>query len=94
VSTVPTDHGVAALGEFVFECGQSVPDLEVAYETHPRREFDGDNVVLVCHALTGSQNVARSPAPERATRGDPRSRAGRRQAARGGGHVGPARGRR
>lgn len=63
MSTVPTDHGVASLGEFVFECGQSVPDLEVAYETHG--EFDGDNVVLVCHALTGSQNVARSPAPER-----------------------------
>ncbi|VTT86571.1 Homoserine O-acetyltransferase [Halorubrum sp. DM2] len=63
MSTVPTDHGVASLGEFTFECGQSVPDFEVAYETHG--EFDGDNVVLICHALTGSQNVARSPAPER-----------------------------
>jgi homoserine O-acetyltransferase len=63
VSAVPTDHGVAELGEFTFECGQSVPDFEVAYETHG--EFDGDNVVLICHALTGSQNVARSPEPER-----------------------------
>jgi len=62
MSAVPTDHGVASLGEFTFECGQSVPDFEVAYETHG--EFDGDNVVLVCHALTGSQNVARSPEPE------------------------------
>ena len=52
MSAVPTDHGVASLGEFTFECGQSVPDFEVAYETHG--EFDGDNVVLVCHALTGS----------------------------------------
>lgn len=63
MSAVPTDHGVASLGEFTFECGQSVPDLEVAYETHG--EFDGDNVVLVCHALTGSQNVARSPVSAR-----------------------------
>ena len=63
MSAVPTNHGVASLGEFTFECGQSVPDFEVAYETHG--EFDGDNVVLVCHALTGSQNVARSPEPER-----------------------------
>jgi len=63
MSAVPTDHGVASLGEFTFECGQSVPNFEVAYETHG--EFDGDNVVLICHALTGSQNVARSPEPER-----------------------------
>ena len=62
MSTTPSDAGVAALGEFEFECGQSVPNLEVAYETYG--EFDGDNVVLVCHALTGSQNVARSPAPK------------------------------
>ena len=59
MSAVPTDAGVAALGEFTFECGQSIPDLRMAYETYG--EFDGDNVVLVCHALTGSQNVARTP---------------------------------
>ncbi|MFO7927805.1 homoserine O-acetyltransferase [Natronomonas sp.] len=46
----------AALGEFTFECGESVPDLEIAYETYG--EFAGDNAVLVCHALTGSAHVA------------------------------------
>ena len=61
MSTTPADAGVAALGEFAFECGQSIPNLEVAYETYG--EFDGDNAVLVCHALTGSQNVARTPTP-------------------------------
>ncbi|MES3161598.1 MAG: homoserine O-acetyltransferase [Halorubrum sp.] len=59
MSTVPTESGVATLGEFTFECGQSIPELTVAYETYG--EFEGDNVVLVCHALTGSQNVARTP---------------------------------
>ncbi|WP_435180760.1 homoserine O-acetyltransferase MetX [Halorussus sp. AFM4] len=44
----------ADLGEFEFECGRSVP-LEVAYETYG--EYDGDNAVLVCHALTGSAHV-------------------------------------
>ena len=44
----------AALGEFEFECGRSVP-LDVAYETYG--EYDGDNAVLVCHALTGSAHV-------------------------------------
>jgi homoserine O-acetyltransferase len=45
-----------SLGEFTFECGESIPDLEVAYETYG--EFTGDNAVLVCHALTGSAHVA------------------------------------
>ena len=49
-----------SLGEFTFACGESLSDLEVAYEAYG--EFDGENAVLVCHALTGSQQVAaRSP---------------------------------
>jgi homoserine O-acetyltransferase len=51
-----TDSPTVSLGEFTFECGESIPDLEVAYETYG--EFTGDNAVLVCHALTGSQHVA------------------------------------
>jgi homoserine O-acetyltransferase len=45
---------IADLGRFEFECGRSVP-LDVAYETYG--EYDGDNAVLVCHALTGSAHV-------------------------------------
>ncbi|MFC7059106.1 alpha/beta fold hydrolase [Halovenus salina] len=45
-----------SLGEFTFECGETIPDLQIAYEAYG--EFDGENAVLVCHALTGSQNVA------------------------------------
>ncbi|MFC7072759.1 homoserine O-acetyltransferase [Halovenus rubra] len=60
-----------SLGEFTFECGETIPDLKVAYEAYG--EFEGattrgnstedqteseSNAVLVCHALTGSQNVA------------------------------------
>jgi homoserine O-acetyltransferase len=44
-----------SLGAFEFECGRSVPELECAYEAYG--EFTGDNAVLVCHALTGSQHV-------------------------------------
>ncbi|WP_101298055.1 homoserine O-acetyltransferase MetX [Halegenticoccus soli] len=54
--TVTIDRGARSLGEFRFECGETIDDLEVAYEAYG--EFDGDNAVLVCHALTGSQNVA------------------------------------
>ena len=50
------DRGAVSLGTVEFECGRSVPDLEVAYEAYG--EFTGENAVLVCHALTGSQHVA------------------------------------
>jgi len=50
------DNNTVPLGEFEFECGETIPELEVAYETYG--EFDGDNAVLVCHALTGSAHVA------------------------------------
>ncbi|MFB6308890.1 MAG: homoserine O-acetyltransferase, partial [Haloarculaceae archaeon] len=50
------DHQTLSLGEWEFECGETIPDLAVAYETYG--EFEGDNCVLVCHALTGSAHVA------------------------------------
>ncbi|QCJ46796.1 homoserine O-acetyltransferase [Haloprofundus sp. MHR1] len=50
------DRDTVSLGEFEFECGESVDDLRIAYESYG--EFTGDNAVLVCHALTGSQHVA------------------------------------
>ncbi|MFT4921477.1 MAG: homoserine O-acetyltransferase [Haloarculaceae archaeon] len=50
------DNDTVSLGSFEFECGRSIPQLEVAYESYG--EFTGDNAVLVCHALTGSHHVA------------------------------------
>ncbi|MGQ3412888.1 homoserine O-acetyltransferase MetX [Natrinema sp. LN54] len=54
-----TTRNTTDLGEFQFLSGESIPNLEVAYETYG--EFTGDNAVLVCHALTGSAHVARRP---------------------------------
>ena len=48
----------ATVGEFRFACGETIDDLELAYETYG--EFDGSNAVLVCHALTGSHHVTDS----------------------------------
>ncbi|WP_424002340.1 homoserine O-acetyltransferase MetX [Haloarcula salina] len=50
------EHGTVSVGEFEFDCGETIPDLELAYEAYG--EFDGENAVLVCHALTGSAHVA------------------------------------
>ncbi|WP_228546174.1 homoserine O-acetyltransferase MetX [Halegenticoccus tardaugens] len=66
---VPIDRGTRSLGEFRFECGETIDDLDVAYEAYG--EFDGSNAVLICHALTGSQNVAGGRFGSRASDGDP-----------------------
>ncbi|WP_277542633.1 homoserine O-acetyltransferase MetX [Haloarcula laminariae] len=50
------DSNAVSVGEFEFQCGETIEDLELAYETYG--EFTGDNAVLVCHALTGSAHVA------------------------------------
>ena len=50
------ERGTRSVGQFRFECGETIQDLELAYETYGK--FTGDNAVLVCHALTGSQHVS------------------------------------
>jgi homoserine O-acetyltransferase len=51
----PPTAEVLDLGHFEFECGESIPRLEVAYESYG----DPTNpTVLVCHALTGGPTVA------------------------------------
>ncbi|WP_049924390.1 homoserine O-acetyltransferase MetX [Halopiger djelfimassiliensis] len=54
-----TTRNTVDLGAFQFLSGETIPSLEVAYETYG--EFTGDNAVLICHALTGSSHVARRP---------------------------------
>jgi homoserine O-acetyltransferase len=49
------EHDAVSLGAFEFDCGESVEELTCAYEAYG--EFTGENAVLVCHALTGSQHV-------------------------------------
>lgn len=51
-----TARETVSVGQFRFECGESIPNLELAYESYGT--FAGDNAILVCHALTGSQHVA------------------------------------
>lgn len=43
---------------FPLESGQSLPGFELAYTTSGTRAGNDDNIVWVCHALTGSANAA------------------------------------
>jgi len=39
-------------------CGKSIGPVDVAYETYGKPDANGDNVVLICHALSGNAHVA------------------------------------
>lgn len=45
-------------GPFRLDSGESLPSVTVSYRTWGRLDEDGANAVLVCHALTGSPDVA------------------------------------
>lgn len=48
---------VVEIPKYDLECGEQLLDFPVAYKTWGRLNPDGDNVLLICHALTGSSDV-------------------------------------
>ena len=46
------------------ECGKTLGPIDVAYETYGRLNEAGDNVVLICHALSGNAHVAGFNSPD------------------------------
>ncbi len=48
------------MGSFVTEFGALLEDVEVVFESYGRLDRTGDNVVLVCHALTGDAHAGDS----------------------------------
>ena len=48
---------IGDLGDFELENGAVLPDCRIAYRSWGRLSAAADNVVVVCHALTGSPDV-------------------------------------
>ncbi len=46
-------------GPFPLECGDTLPEITVAYETYGQLNARRNNAILICHALSGDSHVAR-----------------------------------
>ncbi|ODV82178.1 homoserine O-acetyltransferase [Suhomyces tanzawaensis NRRL Y-17324] len=49
---------IVEIPSYTLECGETLYNFPVAYKTWGRLNDDRDNVLLICHALTGSSDVS------------------------------------
>lgn len=57
-SRLVNKQSIAIVPEFALESGDSLKRAQVAYKTWGRLNEQGDNCMVICHALTGSSDVA------------------------------------
>lgn len=54
---VEIDQEVIVLPSFTLECGETLRNVPVAYKTWGKLNEQRDNVMIICHAFTGSSDV-------------------------------------
>jgi homoserine acetyltransferase len=54
---VEIDQEILVLPSFTLECGETLRDVPVAYKTWGKLNEQRNNVMIICHAFTGSSDV-------------------------------------
>ncbi|RDB27302.1 Homoserine O-acetyltransferase [Hypsizygus marmoreus] len=54
---ITLDQAIHVVPSFTLECGEQLLDAPVAYKTWGKLNAARDNVMIICHALTGSADV-------------------------------------
>ncbi len=62
--------------DFALDLGGTLPQCDVAYETHGTLNATGDNAILITHGYTSSAHVAGRYAPGKAAKGVPQDQLG------------------
>ncbi|KAI9753210.1 MAG: hypothetical protein M4579_005276 [Chaenotheca gracillima] len=52
------DQTISIVPSFTLECGATLSNVPVAYSTRGKLSEKGDNVMVICHALSGSADVS------------------------------------
>ncbi|KAF7362840.1 Homoserine O-acetyltransferase [Mycena venus] len=56
-SLIHLDQSILVVPSFTLECGRELRDVPVAYKTWGTLNANKDNVMIICHAFTGSADV-------------------------------------
>lgn len=51
------DQEIFVVHSFTLECGRTLKEAPVAYKTWGKLNETSDNVMIICHAFTGSADV-------------------------------------
>ena len=54
---VEVEQEILILPSFTLECGETLREVPVAYKTWGRLNEQKNNVMIICHAFTGSSDV-------------------------------------